>query len=142
MHYRYERICIEAGCDEEVTRSIGRYLDAEKKRLKRQRISRDEKGIVFNRMSRFVDEDGEPIPLPDLTTDLEEDIFHFEELLALRKALDELPKDDRAFLLRIYGGERGELSNMAREMGVPRSTLDSRKNKLLTQLRQKLKKEI
>ena len=51
--------------------------------------------------------------------------------------LDELPADDKEFLLTCFAEERGSECELARRMGVSRDTVRWRKEKLVKMLKEK-----
>lgn len=136
MNYRYEKMCIDAGCNEETTVGIRRYLDAEKKRLKRQRKVKEEEGIVFNRLSSFVNEDGDQLDFSDMSFENEEsDMFHQEMLEEIRNAIDLLNDEDRELIYMIFGDERIPGTELAKKMGIPTHKVRYRKEKILQMMK-------
>lgn len=141
MIYKYERACQEAGLEESRIAEIRRFFDAEKKRLSRDKEARDKAGIVFNSLSSLVQPEGssssDEYEIADDRANVEEQILHKLELDHLHECLAGLPEDDREFLFALFSGGYGNESRMAKEMGIPRTTLIRRKERLLKQLREK-----
>jgi DNA-directed RNA polymerase specialized sigma24 family protein len=138
MIYKYEMACKEAGLSEEQTAKIRRFFDAEKKKLRRDVEAREAEGIVFNSIATFSndEEDSETFELVS-DVDLEETMIHQMDLEKLNKCLQELSADDREFLYALYGNGYGAESHLARVLGIPRQTLQRRKERLLQTLREK-----
>ena len=140
MLYKYELACKEAGLSEEQTAEIRRFFDAEKKRLKRDKEAREKAGITFSYIQatdQNYDGDAEmdELDFVDEGFDLEELIIHKLELEKMEKALKKLPEDDRKFLLSLYSLGHGSETLLAKQMGIPRTTLIRRKERLLKLLK-------
>ena len=141
MIYKYELVCKEAGLSEEQIAEIRKFFDAEKKRLAYDKKTRQDNGISFSYIQNVDqnydgDSDMEELDFVDENFDLEELIIHKLQLEKLSQALSELPETDREFLLAYYSEEYGSESSLARRLGIPRTTLIYRKEKLLKRLRE------
>ena len=137
MDKKYHKALIRAGFTEEseTYRKIKRELDRENKAYRRDKKRREKAGIIFNSTSAITDDDGNPYDFIASEDDVEERILHEIELQRMRICLAKLPKEDQDFLRRLYQGGYSELSRIAREWGIPRKTLEYRREKLLKKLR-------
>ena len=141
MIYKYEMACKEAGLSEEQTAEIRRFFDAEKKRLKRDKKTREVEGITF---SYVTNSDGGNEDAGDLDSrDIVDESFDLEEMIMqkilleqLHKALLELSVDDREFLLAVHDGF-GAASRYAKQHGLSEMQVSRRKKKLIEKLRKK-----
>ena len=141
MIYKYEMACKEAGLSEEQTAEIRKFFDAEKKRMKRDKETREEAGITFSYIQSADqnydgDSDMDELDFVDENYDLEEIILHKILLEQLREALKELSVDDREFLLAVYDGF-GAASRYAKQHGLSEMQVSRRKKDLIEQLRKK-----
>lgn len=137
MIYKYELACREAGLTEEQIANIRKVFKEQYDRMAYEKNVREKLGITFNNFSSFgLDEDeDETIDFADPDTDVEEEALHEIELGILRDCIKELPVDDREFLYAYYGGEYGVETALAKKYGVPRTTLQRRKERLLKRLK-------
>ena len=140
MFYRNAMEAAGYGIESEKYREMERYFDLQKKRLKRDRAKRQNAGITFVPMSQLVDLEGNPIDIPSDEV-AEEKILHEIELEDLRECLDKLPKEDKALLLRVFDGERGEKAQIARDLGVSYNDLNYRVKKLIKTLREMMREK-
>lgn len=141
MIYKYEMACKEAGLSEEQTAAIRNFLDGQKKKVAHEKDVREEHGISFSFSgvsSNRIDEIGneEEMDFVDENFDLEELIIHKLELDRLNECLDELPVDDREFILSVYA-ERGYARRYAKEHGMSDMAVSRKKTALLKVLREK-----
>lgn len=138
MIYRYEKACQEAGMEESRIAEIRRFFDGEQKKLNRDKEAREKAGIVFNSLNALVDSEGmSEYEIPDERSIPEEMVVQNLAMDRLRQCLDELPAEDREFLFAIFEGEYGYETALAKKMGIPRTTLRYRKERLLEALRKK-----
>lgn len=141
MIIKYEIACREAGLSEEKTAEIRKFFDAEKKKLNRRRETRKENGIYYlsiEGMQECTDyEDQDTYDIADLNTDVEATAIHSWNLERLNQLLDELPENDKEFLLACFAEERGSECELARRMGVSRDAVRWRKEKLVKILKEK-----
>lgn len=75
--------------------------------------------------------------IPDERSNPEEMVVQNLAMDRLRQCLDELPAEDREFLFALFEGKYGYETALAKEMGIPRTTLQRRKERLVEALRQK-----
>ena len=139
MIIKYEIACREAGLSEEQTAEIRKFFDAEQKKLNRRRESRKENGVYYLSIEGMqeCEECGNTFDIPDTNTNVEEEVMRTWELERLNQLLDELPEDDKEFLLACFAEERGAECVLARKMGVSRDTVRWRKEKLVKMLKEK-----
>lgn len=142
MIYKYEIACKEAGLSEERIKEIRKIFDDDKKKLKRSMKFREEAGIVFNSLTALAEEyGGDEENGLDSGFNLEETVIHNWELEKLDICLNELSADDREFIIAVFSEERGTIFKMAKEMGIPRSTLMYRKEKILKSIKKSFLKK-
>jgi DNA-directed RNA polymerase specialized sigma24 family protein len=138
MIYRYEKACQEAGMEESRIAEIRRFFDGEQKKLNRDKEAREKAGIVFNSLNALVDSEGmSEYEIPDERSNPEEMVVQNLAMDRLRQCLDELPAEDREFLFALFEGKYGFETALAKKMGIPRTTLQRRKDRLVEALRQK-----
>jgi len=141
MDIKYEIACRNAGLSEENTAEIRRFFDAEKKKLNRRKEAKAKSGFVFLSMEGmqeyYADSDMETFDVPDFETDVEEEAIHSAEIGLLRKYLEEFSEDDRVFLLECFSGDYDAISRISERTGIARTTLSSRKSRLLKRLQEK-----
>ena len=140
MFYRNAMEDAGYGMESEKYREMERYFDLQKKRMKRDRESRDVEGITFVPMSQLVDPDGKEIDYPS-GENVEEKILHEIELEDLRECLSEIPKEDKELLMRVFAGERGEMARVSRELGVSYNDLNYKVKKLIKKLREMMREK-
>lgn len=141
MIIKYEIACREAGLSEEQTAEIRKFFDAEQKKLNRRRESRKENGVYYLSIEGMQEcaeyEEQNTFDIPDLNTNVEEIAMRTWELERLNQLLNELPEEDKEFLLACFAEERGAECVLARQMGVSRDTVRWRKEKLVKMLKEK-----
>lgn len=137
MKMFYRKALMKAGFDKnsKMYKDIDRIFDWEKKKLKREREQRRREGITFVPVFSMEDDDGNLMDLPSPENFIEE-IEHKADIELLRKSLKQIPEDDAQMLLRIYGSERGEMTKISKETGIPLSTLHKHIRFLLDLLKQ------
>lgn len=141
MIYKYELACKEAGLSEEQTAAIRNFLDGQKKKVAREKDMREKLGITFSFSSVSADRsdeigDEEEIDFIDQDFDLEELIIHKLELDRLNECLEQLPAEDREFILSVYS-EHGYARRYAKEHGMSDMAVSRKKAALLRTLREK-----
>lgn len=142
MIYQYELACKEAGLSEEQTAAIRNFLDGQKKKVAHEKDVREELGITFSFSSVSADRldeigDKEEMDFVDEDFDLEELIIHKLEIDRLNECLEELPAEDREFILSVYA-ERGYARRYAKEHGMNEMAVSRKKAALLQTLREKI----
>lgn len=141
MDIKYEIACRKAGLSEENTAEIRKFFDAEKKKLSRRKEAKAKSGFVFLSMEGmqeyYTDSDMETFDVPDFETDVEAEAIHSAEIALLRKYLEEFSEEDRVFLLECFSGDYDAISRISERTGIARTTLSSRKSKLLKRLQEK-----
>lgn len=139
MIYSYEKACKEAGLSEETTAEIRKMFDTDYKRLKREKNAREKSGIGFFTVEQLAEATGDDgdcgFDIPD-PTNLEEMVIHAQDMERLQHALEQMPDEDRKFLLVVFSGEHGAQTDLAAELGMTLSALKYRKGQLLKQLRE------
>ena len=140
MFYRNAMETAGYGIESEKYREMERYFDLQKKRMKRDRERRESEGITFIPMSQLVDPDGKEIDYPS-GENVEEKILHEIELEDLRECLNEIPKDDKELLMRVFAGERGEMAKVSRELGISYNDLNYKVKKLIKKLREMMREK-
>ena len=141
MIYQYELACKEAGLSEEQTAAIRNFLDGQKKKVAHEKDVREELGITFSYSSVSADRfdeigDKEEMDFVDEDFDLEELIIHKLEMDRLNECLDQLPAEDREFILSVYE-EHGYARRYAKEHGKNDMAVSRKKAALLQTLREK-----
>ena len=138
MDIKYEIACRKAGLSEENTAEIRKFFDAEKKKLSRRKEAKAKSGFVFLSMEGmqeyYTDSDMETFDVPDFETDVEAEAIHSAEIALLRKYLEEFSEE---FLLECFSGDYDAISRISERTGIARTTLSSRKSKLLKRLQEK-----
>ena len=141
MDIKYEIACRKAGLSEENTAEIRKFFDAEKKKLSRRKEAKAKSGFVFLSMEGmqeyYTDSDMETFDVPDFETDVEAEAIHSAEIALLRKYLEEFSEEDRVFLLECFSGDYDAISRISERTGIARTTLSSRKSRLLKRLQEK-----
>lgn len=141
MDIKYEIACKKAGLSEENTAEIRKFFDAEKKKLGRRKEAKAKSGFVFLSMEGmqeyYTDSDMETFDIPDFETDVEAEAIRSAEIGLLRKYLEEFSEEDRVFLLECFSGDYDAISRISERTGIARTTLSSRKSRLLKCLQEK-----
>lgn len=143
MIYKYEMACKEAGLSEEKIKEIRQIFDTDKKKLKRENEYLEKNDIRYFSISD-VDQDAEDIgdySLIDTSVNVEMDVIKKLEMEKLMCYLNELPVDDREFLYLCFGEVKENDTAIAKKLGLPRTTVQSRKKKLLTLLRNRFEEK-
>lgn len=137
MIYKYEMACKEAGLSEEKIKEIRQIFDNDKKKLKRENEYLEKNDIRYFSISD-VDEETEKMgdySLMDTSVNVEMDVIRKLEIEKLMCYLKELPADDREFLYLCFEEAKENDTAIAKKLGLPRTTVQYRKKKLLTMLR-------
>ena len=79
----------------------------------------------------------ETFDIPDFETDVEAEAIRSAEIGLLRKYLEEFSEEDRVFLLECFSGDYDAISRISERTGIARTTLSSRKSRLLKRLQEK-----
>ena len=139
MNRYYHKTMLAAGYgkDSEEYKKLNRVLNQETKKFRRKKKSQEKHGIVFNYMSSFTDEEDDIFECFASDEDVEERVLHEIEMEAFRKCLNEIPAEDREFLMSLYRGDRS-LRQVGRDLGIPHNTLIYRRDKLFELLRKKM----
>ena len=141
MDIKYEIACREAGLSEEKTAEIRRFFDAEKKKLKRRKVAKEKCGYTFFSTESIIEfyKSGslDSFDIPDCNTDVEEEAIVNVELERLRVYLDEFAEEDKEFLLECFSGDFNAITRISERTGIPRTTLSSRKSRLVKQLQKR-----
>lgn len=145
MDIKYEIACRKAGLSEEKTAEIRRFFDAEKKKLNRRKEAKAKSGFAYLSMEGLTeylsDTDMESFDIPDANTDVEAEAILSAEIGRLREYLEEFSKEDRMFLLECFSGEYDAISRISERTGISRTTLSSRKSRLIKRLQAKFQVE-
>lgn len=141
MDIKYEIACRKAGLSEEKTAEIRRFFDAEKKKLNRRKEAKTKSGFAYLSMEGLTeylsDTDMESFDIPDVNTDVEAEAILSAEISRLREYLEEFSEEDRVFLLECFSGEYDAISRISERTGISRTTLSSRKSRLIKRLKAK-----
>lgn len=141
MDIKYEIACRKAGLSEEKTAEIRRFFDAEKKKLNRRKEAKTKSGFAYLSMEGLTeylsDTDMESFDIPDVNTDVEAEAILSAEISRLREYLEEFSEEDRVFLMECFSGEYDAISRISERTGISRTTLSSRKSRLIKRLKAK-----
>lgn len=139
MIYKYEIACREAGLNEEKIAEIRKFFDTEQKKLKRLNEKMENSGLFTVSVnaidSDYYDYDVDTYDIEDPTMDVENMVIKKMELSVLRSCMEELSQDDKEFLLACFTGERGAIMELAKKLGLPQTTVSSRKKRLFEQVK-------
>ena len=133
----YRKAMEDAGYPEgsEKYKKIDQCFNTSLRAYQRDYAERRKLAITFKRLSTFIGDDSNSNECFASDEDVEEKILHEIELDQLRECLNRLSREDKELLLRYYGGERGELAKIARELGVSYEDIRYRIKKLIKRLR-------
>lgn len=87
----------------------------------------------------LADGDVETFDVPDCNTDVEAEAIFRIEMERLRMYLDEFSEEDKDFLLECFSGDYNAITRISARTGIPRTTLSSRKSKLLKRLQERFR---
>ena len=139
MIYKYEIACREAGLNEEKIAEIRKFFDTEQKKLKRLNEKMENSGLFTVSVNALgsdcYDYDVDTYDIEDPTMDVENMVIKQMELSVLRSCMEELSQDDKEFLLACFTGERGAIMELAKKLGLPQTTVSSRKKRLFEQVK-------
>lgn len=139
MIIKYEIACREAGLSEEKTAEIRRFFDAEQKKLKRRKEAKDKSQLcivsVEEMAERVQDDDISTYDIPDPEMNTEAMAIEKMELAILKNCMEELNAEDREFLLACFESERGSVAELTRKLGIPQTTISTRKKRLFEKVK-------
>ncbi len=142
MIYKYEIACREAGLSEEKIREIRQLFDNDKKKLKRENESMQKNEITyFNIFAVDPEYDFAVYEIEDPSTNVEMDVIKKWEIEQLVRFVKELPKDDQEFLHLYFEEVDASDTKIARKLDMPRTTVQSRRKKLMDKLRKRFEEE-
>lgn len=144
MIYKYEIACREAGLSEERIKEIRKIFDDDKKKLKRENECMEKNDITYYSVFgvRPEYEDMEAYDIEDPSVNVEMEVIRKWEIEQLARFMKELSVDDRKFLYLYYEENGANDTMIARKLGIPRTTVQSRKKKLLKKLRKRFEEEM
>jgi len=129
MNKKYEDACRNSGLSKDEIAKIRNAIDNEKKKLKREKIYRKERGIIFVNVDDITDFSDD--------LDIEELAINKVMLKKLDDILNDFPVADREFILSSFSGDRGFLSRYAKEHGINRSTALRKRDRLFEKIKNK-----
>ena len=139
MFYKYELVCKAAGLSEEETAKIRNYIDVQRRKMKRENQIKERLGISFHSLEGLSESLDEGIyELQDMDADTERDAIRNIELENLRKAMSELPEEDREFLFAAFEDYKDAEKRIGEKLGLTRGQVQYRKRKLIQSLREKM----
>ena len=143
MIYKYEIACKEAGLSKEQITEIRKVFDVDRKRLKRETRTMEEENIQFGSVDDINGnyEEVDKRDIEDTNVNIELDYIKKWELEQLNRFLSELTEEEKEFLLAYYEDAKSSDSRIALKLGLPRTTVQSRRKKLLEKLRTRFDEE-
>ena len=143
MIYKYEIACKEAGLSKEQITEIRKVFDVDRKRLKRETRTMEEENIQFGSVDDINGnyEEVDKRDIEDTNVNIELDFIKKWELEQLNRFLSELTEEEKEFLLAYYEDAKSSDSRIALKLGLPRTTVQSRRKKLLEKLRKRFDEE-
>ena len=145
MIIKYEIACREAGLSEEQTAEIRRFFDAEQKKLKRRKETKKKEQLCILSVEELAEsagnDDVDSYDIPDASMDTEAMAIAKMELDILKSCMDELTEDDREFLLACFESERGSVAELTKRLGIPQTTISSRKKRLFEKVKKNFLKK-
>lgn len=143
MIYKYEIACKEAGLNKEQINEIRKVFDVDRRKLRREQDRMEQENIRFGSVDdidyNFEDVDGRDIE--DTSFNIELDYIKKWELAQLNRFLDELTEEEREFLIVCYEDAKLSDSRIGQKLGLPRTTVQSRRLKLLEKLKKRFVEE-
>ena len=120
MRIEYERACKEAGLPEEKIKEIRRVFDADYKKLKRKKATKNRADLFFCSFELLKDpkSDLSPYFFQDLEVDVEKMIIHTMDLDKLHEVLERIPVRDREFIMDCFEAEYGGMEQVAEKYGL------------------------
>lgn len=142
MIYKYEMACQEAGLSEEKIKEIRQIFDTDKKKLKRENEAMEKYGITYHNIFDVDPEyDFLSYQIKDESVNLEQDMIKNWEIEQLMRFMQEFSENDRKLLLLSFESAKVNDSSIAKELGIPRTTLQSRRKKLIEKLQKRFAEE-
>ena len=136
MIYKYEIACREAGLSDEKIKEIRKVFDDDKKKLKRENECMEKREITYYSIFDVDPEyDFMSYEIADPSVNIEQDMIKKWEVEQLMIFVGELPLHDQEFLIAYFEEAGANDSKVAKKLGVPRTTVQSRRKKLLEKLR-------
>lgn len=143
MIYKYEIACREAGLTKEQINEIRKVFDVDRRKLKREQDRLEQENIRYGSIDdincNFEEVDKREIE--DTSIDIELDYIKKWELGQLNRFLDELTEEEREFLIACYEDAKLSDSRIGKKLGLPRTTVQSRRLKLLEKLKKRFAEE-
>lgn len=142
MIYKYEMACKEAGLSEEKIKEIRQIFDTDKKKLKRENEAMEKYEITYYNVFDVDPEyDFLAYEIKDESVNLEQDMIKNWEIEQLMRFMQEFSESDRKLLLLSFESAKVNDSSLAKELGIPRTTLQSRRKKLIEKLQKRFAEE-
>ena len=139
MIYKYEIACREAGLSEETTAEIRKFFDAEKKKLKRHNVILKKNNVNYRSVDATewegIDSNFGSYDIEDTNMNVENLVIEKIEMDLLKNCMEELSQEEQEFLLACFDGERGTIMKLAKELGIPQTTISSRKKRLFERVK-------
>ena len=136
MFVKYEKACVEAGLPEEQIKKIRQVFDREAKRRKVRKEQQEKYNFRWNSMEAMQEGDeghlGVEIAAEENVTEI---VMHKMERELLYECLKAITKEERQMLLVYYSGVRGAEMELARRLGIPRTTLIKRRQRAFKKVR-------
>ena len=143
MIYKYEIACEKAGLSKEQIKEIRKVFDVDRRKLKREQITMEQENIRYGSVDD-IDYNFEEVDrrdIEDTSINLEVSYIRKWELEQLNRFLNELTEEEREFLLICYEDAKLSDSRIAKRMGLPRTTVQSRRVKLIEKLQKRFAEE-
>lgn len=143
MIYKYEIECEKAGLSKEQINEIRKVFDVDRRKLKREQERMEQENIRYGSVDDISCE-FEGIArkdIEDTRCNLELDYIRKWELEQLNRFLNELTEEEREFLLVCYEDAKLSDSRISKRLGLPRTTVQSRRLKLIEKLKKRFEEE-
>lgn len=142
MIYKYEIACKEAGLSEEKIKEIRKVFDDDKKKLKRENACMVKQEITyFNIFDVDPEYDFMAYEIVDANVNIEQDMIKKWELEQLMRFVKELTIQEQEFITAYFEEVGANDTKIAKKLGLPRTTVQSRRKKLLEKLRRRFEEE-
>ena len=132
------KACLNAGLTKNQVSKIEDAYDEERKRLKRENKAMEKLGVTVTMISTLESMGNMLERIQEKASLYEETPYETavrnERYDILDESLRSLAGDDRAFMMALYFEEDGNVSRMARRMGIPRETVRDRNIRILREL--------
>ena len=132
------KACLNAGLTKNQVSKIEDAYDEERKRLKRENKAMEKLGVTVTMISTLESMGNMLERIQEKASLYEETPYETavrnERYDILDESLRNLAGDDRAFMMALYFEEDGNVSRMARRMGIPRETVRDRNIRILREL--------